>query len=201
MRVLKNVFSQLHTFILIALLSAVFWAWIFTFVTDTSPEKKITVFFDVPAVAGRELDIELEKDLPDGIKMIRVHTFDYAMIDDGALQKGDIFIIRRSNMEKYAQDLAPLEFLFKNYGGNSHYFITSDGTVVGLLIYSGSTASLVDITSDLLGPDYVNFVYPDSEPEDCFICFGAKSVHYAENDGALDNEAVTVAFDLLGRNE
>ena len=198
MRVLKNILSQLHTFILIALLSTIFWAWIFTFVTDTAPEKKVTVFFDVPAVAEKQLDIELEKDMPDGIKMIRVHTFDYAMFDDGSLQQGDIFIIRRSNMERYAPDLAPLDPIFWNYDGNSYYYRSSEGVILGLMIYDGSSASLVDSNSALLGADFVNFTFPDSEPEDYFLCFGAKSLHYDGNDGAVDTAALWVAFDLLG---
>ena len=43
MRFVKNVFSQLHTFILWALMSAIFWGWIFTLVTDAPAGKKITV--------------------------------------------------------------------------------------------------------------------------------------------------------------
>jgi hypothetical protein len=44
MRFLKNIVSQTHRWILWALLSAVFWAWIFTLLTDTVPAKKVTVF-------------------------------------------------------------------------------------------------------------------------------------------------------------
>ena len=50
MRVLKNIFSQLHTFVLWLLASILFWGWIFTFVTDTVPAKKVTVYCRVPAV-------------------------------------------------------------------------------------------------------------------------------------------------------
>ena len=41
MRVLRNIFSQLHEYVLWLLLSTVLWGWIFaSFVTDTKAEKK-----------------------------------------------------------------------------------------------------------------------------------------------------------------
>ena len=105
MRVLKNIFSHLHIFLLWAILSAMLWAWIFTFVTDTTPDKKITVYCHVPEIKGTQLAIRLEENMPEGLKMIKVHSFDYVMFDTSAITQGDIYIIPESEIEPFADDL------------------------------------------------------------------------------------------------
>lgn len=109
MRVLKNIFSQLHTFVLWLLASALFWGWIFTFVTDTVPAKKVTVYCRVPAVQDTVLAAALEEDMPEGLRMIQVHTFDYVMFDTGAFDRGDIFIVPASEDADLVRELVPLE--------------------------------------------------------------------------------------------
>lgn len=109
MRALKNIFSQLHTFVLWLLASALFWGWIFTVVTDTAPEKKITVYCDVPQMRDTDLAVALEEDMPEGLRMIKVHSFGYVMFDVESIDKGDIFIIPVSDMEDCAEFLAPVE--------------------------------------------------------------------------------------------
>lgn len=109
MRAVKNIFSQLHTFILWLLASAVLWGWIFTIVTETSPEKKVTVYCRVPAVADTDLAAALEEHMPDGLRMIKVHTFDYVMFSTDEFDRGDIFIVPASEDPAFVQDLLPLE--------------------------------------------------------------------------------------------
>lgn len=109
MRFLKNVFSQLHSFVLWALMSFIVWGWIFTLVTDAPPEKKITVYCAVPRLLDTELDVALEEDMPEGIRMVRVHTFDYVMLNVDAIENGDIFILPVSQIGEYEELLAPVE--------------------------------------------------------------------------------------------
>lgn len=109
MRALKNIFSQLHTFVLWLLASALFWGWIFTFVTDTSPEKKITVYCDAPQVRDTALAVALEEHMPEGLRMVKVHAFSYVMFDVESIDKGDIFILPASDLEDCAEFLAPVE--------------------------------------------------------------------------------------------
>ena len=109
MKTLKRIFSQLHTFVLWALVSAMFWSWIFTFVTDTSPEKKVTVYCKVPEVRATELAAALEESMPEGLRMIQVHSFDYVMFGVDAFYQGDVFIVPASELETYAELLAPVE--------------------------------------------------------------------------------------------
>ena len=109
MKMLKNIISQLHTFILWLLICAVFWGWIFTFVTDTSPDKKVTIYCKVPDIQDTELAAALEKHMPEGLRMIKVHTFDYVMIGVDEFNRGDVFIVPTSDIETFAEILAPVE--------------------------------------------------------------------------------------------
>lgn len=106
MRVLKNIFSHLHYFVLWAVLSAMLWMWIFTLVTDTTADKKITLYCHVPQVKSTELAVRLEENLPDGLKMIKVHSFDYVMFEIEPINGGDIYIIPQSETEEFADDLS-----------------------------------------------------------------------------------------------
>ena len=70
MRFFRNVLSQLHSYVLWALMSVLFWGWIFTaFIADAPAEKKVVVFADAQVRMDRELDLPLEEDLPEGIRI------------------------------------------------------------------------------------------------------------------------------------
>ena len=147
MRILKNIVSHFHIFLLWAVLSTMLWAWIFTLVTDTSPDKKVTVYCHVPEVQGTELAIELEKNMPEGLKMIRVHSFSYVMFDMESINKGDIFIIPISDIEQFAPDLAPVD------------------DENGVKVYDSKTGNGI-------AAEYIS--YGD---EDCYLFLGAGSAH------------------------
>lgn len=114
MSVMKKVFSQLHTFVLWALVSAIFWSWVFTFVTDASPDKKVTVYVKAPEVRATALAAALEESMPEGLRMIQVHSFDYVMFGVDEFYRGDIFILPASETETYAELLAPLDGVREN---------------------------------------------------------------------------------------
>ena len=98
MKILKNIFSQLHVYVLWLLLSTVLWGWIFSsFITDTKPEYKVVVYADAARCADRELSLRLEDPLPPGLRMVRVHPFSYAMFDRDALLKADLFVVPASD--------------------------------------------------------------------------------------------------------
>ena len=109
MRFLKNIFSQLHTFVLWLLASFILWGWIFTMVTDTAPEKKITVYCDVPQVQDTAMAVALEEHMPEGLRMVKVHSFRYVMFDMESINKGDVFIVPASEIGELAEFLAPVE--------------------------------------------------------------------------------------------
>lgn len=109
MKIVKRILSQLHSFVLWLLISALFWSWIFTFVTDTSAERKVTLYCKVPAMQDVDLAAALEERMPEGLKMIQAHSFDYVMFGTDAFYQGDLFIVPESEIEAYAELLVPVE--------------------------------------------------------------------------------------------
>ena len=156
--------------ILFGVLAAIFWSWIFTFLTDTAPENKITLYADVPAVAERALAVELEKALPEGLKMVQVHPFSYAMFGGDALRAADLYIIRASDLSEHPEWFAPLPEDLRDRAD----LFTPDGVPVGIRVHdpeTGKTAAGAFLTTGKPG-------VPD---EPLWLCFGAKSVHLPDD--------------------
>lgn len=147
MRFFKNVLSQLHSFVLWALLSAIFWGWIFTLVTDAPIQRKITVYCQVPAIRETDMAVELEERKPEGMKLIQVHSFEYVKFNTQALDYGDVFIIPASRIGDYAEELAPVEGVY------------------GVKVYDAATGQ---------GCARAYITYGD---EDYYLFLGAGSVH------------------------
>ena len=147
MRFLKNVFSQLHTFVLWLLMSALFWGWIFTMVTDTTPDKKLTVYCQVPALEDTALAVKLEEEKPEGLRMVKVHSFSYVMFNTDDFYQADIFILPASEIETYAELLGPV------------------GERRGVKVYDAETGAGIAL-------EYIR--YPE---EDCYLFLGTGSAH------------------------
>ena len=160
MRVLKNIFSHLHFFVLWAVLSAMLWAWIFTLVTDTSPDKKVTVYCHVPELQDTALAVALEENMPEGLRMIKVHSFDYVMFDMESINNGDIFIIPASEADAFAENLLPV------------------GEENGVKVYD--SASGTGIAAEYIG-------YAD---EDFYLFLGAGSAHLEDGKALAVAEAL-----------
>lgn len=184
MKTVKTILSNLPLFIIWALASVMIWAWIFTITTDADPSRKLVVFVEADSADVKALDLELEKELPDGIKMIRVHTFDYAMFDDGSIQSADIYIVRTSDMEQYAADLAPLP---DGFDGEKY---TIDGKAYGVKAYDAKTGRGI-------ADGFIRYDTGSGAREDRWLCFGAKSLHLASNENAVDGSAADLARRLL----
>lgn len=132
MRTLRKILSQLHTFVLWALASALFWSWIFTFVTDTSPDKKVTVYCKVPEVRATELAAALEEHMPEGLRMIRVFSFDYVMFGVDEFYRGDVFIVPASETETYAELLSAVE---DGQGAKAYDAVAGEGVATAYIRY------------------------------------------------------------------
>ena len=79
-----------HRFVFWALLSTILWAWIFTLLTDTVPEKKVTLYVQTEDCRSVELTLKLEEEKPEGIKMVKVHPFSYAAFGNRELLEADV---------------------------------------------------------------------------------------------------------------
>ena len=188
MKILKNIWSQLHRFILWALLISIFWSWIYTFVGDTSRAKKVLLYVDAYAVSQRELTLRLEDEgLPEGIRMIRARAFGYDIFNDQ--MNGDIYLVRESVLHSALEDTPgkltpiPLPEGMRGYEW--------EGQCYGLLAFDAATQQ---------GPamGYVQYTpLPDPEPECYYLCFDAGSLHLAQCPDAVDNAAWEVALAFL----
>lgn len=136
MKVLKNILSQLHSFALWALMSVLIWGWIFNLVTDTTFDKKVMIFAHVPAIQDVDLAEALEEDLPEGIKMVQVHSFDYVMFDTVSIQRADVLIIPAVDVPEMGDEIIPLE-------GNDGTVIydpdTGEGVLTDYITYGDET--------------------------------------------------------------
>ena len=170
MRVLRAIWSKLHVYVLWLLISAIFWGWIFTLVADAPAAKKVTLLIYAPECRETELDLELEKSIPAGIRQIRAHLFSYALFEEeDELSSADLYVLPARDASEMPAAFRPLpEELAEREG-----VFLADGTAYGLPV-GGAAASFVG--------------YPPGE--DYYLFFGAKSGHI-EDGAAL---AVAEAF-------
>lgn len=183
MRILKNIASQLHIYLLWLFAAALLWGWIFTFVTDTKPERKVTVFVEAPACRDRALAVELEKTMPEGLRMIKVHPFTYAMFDESTLTGADLYIVSASQAAEYRDSFV-----------SAAYLPLAAGRIVsewgGIRIYDAA-----DCTGG--ADDYITYAAPETAGEDYYLFFGRNSLHAAALNGTGDDAALEVAQTLL----
>ena len=183
MRVLRNVFSQLHEYVLWLLLSTVLWGWIFaSFVTDTKAEKKVVIYLDAVQCADTELAAALEERMPDGLRMIQAHPFSYAMFDTNALMNADLYIVPGSRAEEYLESFVPLMGLPSDLGGP---YWTHEGVSYGLRLCDAADGTYF-VCND-----------PGEPAEDCYLFFGVNGLHAASLTGTGDDAALEVCRALF----
>ena len=95
--------------VLWALLAVIFTGFIFSRITDTKPEDKITLFADCEVRNAPELAERMEKELGGAVRMVKIHPFTYAMFDSVRLKQADLYIIPDSRKADYAEWLGPEE--------------------------------------------------------------------------------------------
>lgn len=179
MKVLKNIFSQLHIYVAWIILSSLLWGWIFMLVTDTSATNKITVFVEVDNMHETELSLLLEKDMPEKLKMIKVHKFSYAMFDSYTLLNADIYVVGSENAEKYIESFVAIE----EKDGYEYYYY--NGIPYGIKIFDkkSKTGSATKYIS-----------YGD---DDYYLFFGVNSVHLGELNGSADDFSFVIAENIM----
>ena len=179
----KKLFSLLPILLLWAALSVLIWSWIFSLLTDTSPDKKVVLFVDLAHVEDRALAVTLEEALPAELRMVQVHPFSYAMLDSEQLLSADLYIIRESSLKAYQEWLAPLPDALRH----GELWPDADEPVAVKIADNGTGSAGM----------YVSYTQPDGTQEACYLCFGKQSLHVAGNEGATDAAALAVAEKLL----
>lgn len=176
---LGSFFGRLPKYLLWLVVSTLLWLWIFSFLTDAPAAKKVTLYANVPAMEDPALSIALEESMPEGIQMIRAHSFDYFMFGDPKTAGGDIYILPESALEQYREILAPLD-------GSQWQNACLVGTAYGVKVYdaeSGSGAAM----------QYIRYTAEGFPGEDYYLCFGKDSLHA----GAQDTAAYAAAEAFL----
>ncbi len=181
MRVLRQIFSRLYLYFLWALFAFLLCGQIFAHLGDTSAAHKVTLFADVPSMRDAALAAELERELPDGIRMVKVHPFSYAMIGDRELLSSDLYIVPQSRAEQYADSFRPLSGA--SLPGEGGYF--RGGELWGVRVWDAAEGKGI-------AADYID--YPD---EDCWLFFNKDSQHVRTLSGAGDDAALEIARRLL----
>ena len=186
MNKLRKLISLIPLMIVWLMACVLFWGWIFTMITDTSPVHKIVLCADVSAINVKELSLRLESEMPENIYMVKVYPFSYAMFDSDTLRKADLLIVREQDIDMYKDWFAPLpdSFLDKPFT-----YCSPDNSVSGIKIYdsannTGSACSLIQYSS------------PGKEPCDYYLFFGTSSTHVKNRNNA-DDDAAVIAADIL----
>lgn len=196
MKQLKRLWHLIPAMILWLMLSVFFWGWIFTFLTDTKPENKLTLFIDAAVTDGTGLAVQLEESLlSDKIRMVKVHPFTYAMLDSEPLRQSDAYIVRASHVEEYRDWFAPLPEGLAQAGApqgaaDDSAILLLDGVPHGIRIYEAATGEGIAMEQI----DYHDPALPD---EDFYLLLGKASVHLTANENGLDDEAIRLAEAML----
>ena len=178
----KIISRQIPLLIMWLMASALLWGFVINLLTDTRPEHKIVVFADMKVPDGTGLAVELEKEKPEGISMIRVHPFTYAMMDGKELSNADLYIIPESDFAICEGWFAPVPESLRE---GQTLFLAEDGEAYGIRIAESSE----------YGIDFGWLHYYGDES--LYLTFGANSLHLSDLEGALDNGAEACAERLL----
>lgn len=200
MKPMKRLWNLIPAMILWGMLSVFLWGWIFTFLTDTQPENKLTLFIDAAVTDGTGLAVQLEETLlDDTISMVKVHPFTYAMLDSEPLRQSDVYIVRASHVEEYRDWFALLpEGLTagaapasaRQQPASDTVLLLLDGAPYGIRVYDAATGTGI-------GQNFINYHDPALPDEDYYLMLGKASLHLTANEGGLDDRAILLAEALL----
>lgn len=183
----RKTLDALSLMLLWVIVSVFGWSAVFNTLTDTSAEKKLVVYADLPDVASTELAVALEEaDLP-GIRMVRAYPFTYAMMDSSGLERADLYIVSESEAEKYVSWFCPLPEEIVRSAEPSE-LLTLDGAAMGLRIRKDGCPGAAD--------SFLRYDQTGAVPGDYYLFFGKNSLHVSTNGGAADDLALTCAWRL-----
>ena len=168
MRVLKNIVSQLHVYVVWLILSAVLWGFVFNILTDAPAAKKLVLFAEVDSCRDRELSAVLETHRPEGIRFVQVHSFDYAMFDQSGLLNADLFIVSSADVEEYRASFRSPDT--EKLPAEGLTFCEIDGQPCGILVWDGERGCAAE--------------YLDYGEGEYYLFLGANSLHAGEKDDA-----------------
>ena len=180
---LKSILRNWYRYVLWALISLVFWSWVVVRVTDTIPARKVVLYADLPALDGEGLELKLEEDMPEGIRFVKAHAFEYAMFNQQAVLKGDLFLVSDRFVDEFIESFVPIDPAA--FPGASFY--EKDGVAYGVCVYDEAAGLCT-------AGDYVTYL----AGERCYLFFNAESMHLGAWNGSSDDAAIAIAQQFLG---
>lgn len=175
LHVLGNMVRQIHMYLIWGVIAVMFVNFLFGLVTDTSRAKKVSVFVNVDAVDEAGLETVLNDDLPEGIKMTKVHTFGYFAFGNDDIGLDDIYIVKESDAEKYIEAFSPL-YDFWNFRDIDKYYVKDD-IPYGILIRSSDERFEA-------AAEYIGYEYVDGRAQDEYYLFFGRDCLHKGKDGA-----------------
>lgn len=179
---IKKILRSWHRYLLCALLSVIFWAWIFTLLFHAPAKRKIVLYAALPVIDGNGLSMVLEEDLPKGIRRVDAGTVENAIFNQDEVLNGDLFIISEADAEQLVVSFAKIDRAA--FPGETFY--ESDGNAYGILVYDEDSGLRV-------AGDNVFYV----PHQRFYLFFNKDSKHIGEWNGSPDDAAITVAQHLL----
>ena len=165
---LRRILSRFHVYILWTLLCVFLWGGIFTMLTDTKPDRKLSLYVSASDIDETELAAKMEEGvLPDGIRMVKVHPFSYALFDSNDIMTADLYVVKDSEVQQYRDSFGVLP---EGLTGD----IDLGSGIEGILVYDCVSGKGV----------YDTLIRYSSE--NYYLFFGAGSLHTAETDGGAE---------------
>lgn len=188
MRILKNILSQLHRYVVWAILLSILWVFIYSRVDDRPAEKKLVFYLGTYELNSTELTLYLEdQGMPQGIEMIRARSASYNLF--GMARDGDLYLVRESDLRTMLSDAAERVAPIQAPPGTEPFLW--EGRCYGIRAFDPETQR---------GPAMAWVQYaplPEREREAYYLVFDAGSLHLASNPGAVDNAAWELAERFL----
>ena len=180
----RQILRLLRRGFLCLLVSAVFWSWIFTLLTDTGRENKIVIYADMKDFRWKDLAVTLEEKVPETIRFVQVHPFTYAMMNSSDLEQADLYIMTAAQAEEFSRFTAPLPTDLPEELAS----LPRDESLGGLLLFDAEAGSGAAV-------DYLNYAYLPGE--NWYLFFGANSLHLPAEENKEDAAAMITACVLL----
>ena len=179
---MKGILKNLHRYVLWAIVSCVFWAFVISRITDAPASKKVILFADLDAMDRDGLSAALEEDLPKNIKFVEPQLFVDAMFEPASVTKGDMFIVTAAQAEEVLHDLMPIDKAA--FPGQTFY--EADGRAYGILVYDEAAGVRIAAKYFAYEPGAVYYLF-----------FNAGSGHIAPWNDSADDAALRAAKTLL----
>ena len=161
-----------------ALVSAILWSWVFTFLTDASRENKVVLYADMAEIRWKDLAVAMEEEMPAGIRLFQAHPFSYAMMNSADVELADLYIMTAAQAEER------LDWLTAAPAG------LADGRET--LILGEETLGI------RLDPAWAEWLsYGEQPGQPWYLFFGKESLHLSALPGAVDDAGEFFAERLL----